>query len=70
MLIHVIFFFQGNPGKASNLGQFCDPFTGGSAYTAGSGGVPTAKDFGNGSAGVELDPFTGTPTAFDVVLGI
>ncbi len=27
---------------------------------SGSGGVPTAKDYGSGMAGVAMDPFTGS----------
>ena len=50
---------SGNPGNVSNLGQFCDPFTGSGAYVSGSGGVPTAKDYASGSVGLASDPFTG-----------
>ena len=49
----------GNPGKSANVGEYFDPFTGASAYTSGSGGVPTAKDFASGATGQVLDPFTG-----------
>jgi len=52
------FLFSGNPTKAATPG-YSDPFTGSSAYTSGSGGVPTAKDYGSGSAGFAFDPFTG-----------
>jgi hypothetical protein len=43
------FHFSGNPGQKSNLGDYCDPFTGSGAYRSGSGGVPTAKDYASGN---------------------
>ena len=53
-------FIVKNSGGPVNfeLGQSCDPLTGGNAYVSGSGGIRASSFTNNGNVGTG-DPFTG-----------
>lgn len=56
------FFVKNNSGGPVNfqMGESCDPFTGGNAYVSGSGGSRASSFTNNGAS----DPFTGEKNDF------